>query len=40
MSTRTSQAVSSGGPSGGAGVNPWLIAILVAGASFMEVLVH
>jgi DHA2 family multidrug resistance protein len=37
MSTRTSQAAPSGAPSG-AGVNPWLIAILVAVASFMEVL--
>ncbi len=38
MSSRTSQAVPSGAPSGGASVNPWLIAILVAVASFMEVL--
>ena len=37
MSTRTSQAAPSVAPSG-AGVNPWLIAILVAVASFMEVL--
>src|ERR1700757_3863098 len=37
MSSRTSQAVPSGAPSG-AGVNPWLIAILVAVASFMETL--
>src|ERR1700741_121291 len=38
MSSRTSQAVPSSAPSGGASVNPWLIAILVAVASFMEVL--
>src|SRR5246500_12477 len=38
MSSRTSQAVPSGAPSAGASVNPWLIAILVAVASFMEVL--
>jgi DHA2 family multidrug resistance protein len=37
MSTRTSRAAPSGAPRG-AGVNPWLIAILVAVASFMEVL--
>jgi MFS transporter, DHA2 family, multidrug resistance protein len=37
VSTRTSQAAPSGAPSGAA-VNPWLIAILVAVASFMEVL--
>ena len=37
MSTRTSQAAPSGGRSV-AGPNPWLIAILVAVASFMEVL--
>src|SRR5690348_13721775 len=34
---RTSQAAPSGAP-GGAGANPWLIAILVAVASFMETL--
>src|SRR6201998_4413234 len=38
MSSPRSQAVPSGAPSGGASVNPWLIAILVAVASFMEVL--
>src|ERR1700739_3405966 len=37
MSSRTSRAAPSVAPSG-AGVNPWLIAILVAVASFMEVL--
>src|ERR1700751_3953270 len=37
MSTRTSQVALSRAPSGAA-VNPWLIAILVAIASFMEVL--
>ena len=36
MSTRTSRAAPSGAPRG-AGVSPWLIAILVAVASFMEV---